>query len=418
VTSVWQDAPATIVLGVVLVAVSARQHLQAIGRTRRAHVPALEASLALGIALTVEAAIRMTLPTSTGNEPLLLAYEAVLVAIAGGLCLGLVFAPWERVEIADFIVEVGEERSGTLRAELSRALGDPSLDISYWLAERQAFVDAEGRTVDLPEPAAQKAVTMIERDGERIAALVHDPAVLEDQGLVEAVSVAAQLAASNARLQAEVRARLDELLTSRRRIVEAADEERWRLAGRLHQGAERHLRELAEKLHSAFGSSRGDSTRERIQQAEAQLAQTLDELRELAQGLHPRVLGEVGLEGALAAVVQRASVPAEISVAVGKLPDPVEAAVYFVCSEAIANVIKYASASHVRISVSAERDRVTAAVEDDGIGGVELGRGSGLRGLRDRVEALGGTLGVRSPRGGGTSVVAEIPLQTAMAARR
>jgi signal transduction histidine kinase len=411
VTGIWQNTTLALILAALLVGVAARDHLRAVGRSRRAHLPALQAATALGLALGIEAAIRLALPTSTGNEALLLAYEAVLIAIAGGLGLGLLYAPWERVEITDVVVELGEERSGTLRAELSRALGDPSLDIGYWLPDREVFVDAEGRTVLLPEADSGRSVTMVERDGERIAALVHDPAVLEDPGLVEAVSVAARLAASNAQLQAEVRARLAELVASRRRIVEAADEERRRLAGRLHQGAERRLAELARRLSGARQSAVAATTKERIEQAESQIAQTLEELGELAQGLHPHVLVESGLEGALDAVVRRVPVPVELSVDAGGLPPPVEAAVYFVCSEAIANVVKYASASRARVSVTADDGRVSLTVQDDGIGGAKLDAGSGLRGLADRVEALGGTLGIDSPPGEGTHLTAEIPIQ-------
>jgi signal transduction histidine kinase len=317
------------------------------------------------------------------------------------------------VEIADFVVELGEERSGTLRAELSRALGDPSLDIGYWLSEQEAFVDAEGRTVTLPEPDAGRAVTMIEREGERIAALVHDRSVLDDPGLVEAVSVAAQLAASNAQLQAAVRARLAELVASRRRIVEAADEERRRLARRLQQGAERRLADLVVQLRTAHGVATSDAAREQIGRAEAQLGQTLEELAELAQGLHPRVLVESGLAGALGAAVERVPVPVKLRVEAHGLPPAVEAAVYFVCSEALANVVKYASASKAGVVVTADEERVSLTVQDDGIGGAELGAGSGLRGLADRVEALGGTLGVDSPQGAGTCLTAEIPLLAA-----
>jgi signal transduction histidine kinase len=417
VKPIWQNAAITIVLAALLIAVAARDHLRAVGRSRRAHLPAIQATIAVGLALAIEALIRLSLPTSSGNQPLLLAWEAVLVAVAGGLAVGLLYAPWERVEIADVVVELGEERSGTLRAELSRALGDPSLEIGYWLPDREEFVDAEGRTVSLPEPDTGRAVTMIERDGRRIAALVHDPAVLEDPGLVEAVSVAAQLAASNAQLQAEVRARLAELVASRRRIVEAGDEQRRRLARRLHQGAERRLTDLTATLQNARGSALGDATRERIAQAEAQLSQTLEELSELAQGLHPHVLVESGLAGALEAVAERVPVPVALSVDAGELPPAVEAAVYFVCSEAIANVAKYAAASQVMISVTADRERVRLAVQDDGIGGAQLDAGSGLRGLADRVEALGGRLTVHSPRGTGTRLEAEVPLLAEAASR-
>jgi signal transduction histidine kinase len=418
VSPVWRNAAVSLVLAVLLVTVSARDQFLALGPTRRAHLFALQATTVLGLVIAVEAMIRLALPTSTGNEALLLGYEAVLIGIAGGLYLLLVSLPWERMEIADFVVELGADRSGTLRSELSRALGDPSLDIGYWLADRQVFVDAEGKALSLPEADSGRAVTMIERDGARIAALVHDPAVLEDPGLVEAVSVAAQLAAANAQLQAEVRARLAELVASRRRIVEASDDERRRLAGRLHQGAERRLAELGESLRRARGAATGEATTERIEQAEAQLAQTMEELDELARGLHPRVLVEAGLAGALTAVADRVPVPVELRVEANGLPPSVEAAVYFVCSEALANVVKYASASKARVSVSAQGGRVSLVVQDDGIGGVDVCAGSGLRGLADRVEALGGALSVHSPEGSGTRLVAEIPLETGVGARR
>jgi signal transduction histidine kinase len=124
------------------------------------------------------------------------------------------------------------------------------------------------------------------------------------------------------------------------------------------------------------------------------------------------------LAGALDAVVERVPVPVELSVDAKGLPPPVEAAVYFVCSEAVANVVKYASASRVRVSVAADEERVTLRVEDDGIGGAALDAGSGLRGLADRVEALGGALSVDSPPGAGTRLAAEIPLLAEAALRR
>lgn len=417
VNAIWQNSVATIVVAVLVVAVSSRDHLRAVGRARRAHLAALRASTSLALVWAAEAVIRLALPRSTGNDTLLLAYEAALIAICGGLFLGLLSAPWERVEVADFVVELGEERSATLRSELARALGDPSLDVAFWLPDQRTFVDAEGRTVSLPEPDAGRAVTMIERGDERIAALVHDPAVLEDQALVEAVSVAAQLAASNAQLQAEVRARLAELVASRRRIVEVADDERRRLARRLHHGAEQRLTGMAARLRGAQRSAQGDRTRGTIARAEEQITQTLEELQELAQGLHPPILVEAGLEGAIAAVAERVPFPVTVDVVADRLPAPVEAAVYFVCSEAIANVIKYASASEVRVSVTAEEEGVSLTVQDNGVGGAEIGRGSGLQGLADRVEALGGMLRVSSPVGGGTRLEAEIPLRAAAGER-
>jgi signal transduction histidine kinase len=250
---------------------------------------------------------------------------------------------------------------------------------------------------------------MIEGERGPIAALVHDMAVLDDPGLREAVSAAARLAAANARLQAEVRGQVAELRASRRRILEVGNEERRRLERRLREGAELRLERLAEQLRGArfAAPSEADMSIDRI---ETQLAQALEELRQLAHGLHPRVLAEAGLAGALASLAQQAAVPVDVATPAARLPAEVEAVAYFLCSEALANVAKHASASGVTISVTTGDGRVRVEVEDDGLGGADPAGGTGLRGLADRVEALGGTLHVESPAGGGTRLAAEIPL--------
>src|SRR5262249_25725083 len=209
--------------------------------------------------------------------------------------------------------------------------------------DAEAYVDAEGRRMTLPDDDPARSVTLIGHGGQRIAALVHSPAVLQDPGLLEGVSSAARLATANARLQADVRARVTEVEASTRRILEAGDAERERLAHRLEQGAEHRLQELREQLHTARRSAADAGTAEQIDRAEHQLDQALDELAELAQGLHPRILTEAGLPGALEFLRERSSVPVEVSIATDGLTPQVEATAYFVCSEALANVGKYAS---------------------------------------------------------------------------
>jgi signal transduction histidine kinase len=250
----------------------------------------------------------------------------------------------------------------------------------------------------------------VKREGQPVAALVHDPAVLEDPGLLEAVASAAQLAAANARLQAEVRARVEELAASRRRILAVRDEERRRLERRLHDKAEARLGELAVTLRRGQRSTTDQRTREQIAHAEDQLARTLEELRRLAHGLHPRVLAEHGLAGALAALAKDLPVPVDINVPSTQLPEQVAVAAYFVCAEALANVAKHAAAAHVAVAVTASEDRVKVEIADDGVGGADPAHGSGLRGLADRVETFGGTLQVESTSGHGTRLAAEIPL--------
>jgi signal transduction histidine kinase len=199
----------------------------------------------------------------------------------------------------------------------------------------------------------------------------------------------------------------EELAASRARIVQAGDAERRRLERNLHDGAQQRLVSLALMLRLA---ARRHPEDEALTQAGEELSEALKELRELARGIHPAVLTERGLEPAVRALADRSRLPVELSVELeGRLPDPVEAAAYYVVAEALTNVAKYAEASEVTVGVVRENGHARIEVSDDGIGGADATGGSGLRGLADRVEALGGRLFVESPAGAGTTLRAEIP---------
>ena len=411
IPGVWRSEAATFALCALLVVAAGHRYLRALGRDRRMRLAALQATGLLAAVLAATAAARIAFPTQDATEATLLAYEAALCMLAIGLLTALVLEPWARTGVTDLVVELGEARSGTLRDGLARALGDPTLEVGYWLPTSSAYVDAGGNRVDLSSPGPGRRVTPIELDGQRVAALVHDPAVLDDRGLLDAVAAATRLAAANARLQAEVRAQVAELSASRLRLVQAGDAERRRLEQRLHDSAERRLASLARELERSRGQpGAAPDAAARIRRAEEHLALTLAELRELAAGLHPRLLSQRGLAGALAALAERSPVPVEVVAPNERLPEEIEAAAYFVCSEALANVAKYASAARAAVSVTVRDGRLLVEVVDDGRGGAVLGGGTGLRGLADRVEALGGTLRVESPPGAGTRLAAELPV--------
>jgi signal transduction histidine kinase len=410
VTPIWRSAGATIVMAVLLLAVCARDYMRAVGRLRRARRIALQATAGLSSVLAATAVARLLLPPGEVSGPSLLVYELALCVLAGSLLAGLLVAPWQRAAVTDLVVELGQARPGTLRGALARALGDPSLEIGYWLSDRAVFVDAEGRPLASPELGSGRSMTVLEREGQPVAALVHDSAVLEDPGLLEAVASAAQLAAVNARLRADVQARVEELAASRRRILQARDEGRRRLERRLRDGAEAPLGALAVTLRRSQRTATSQQTSDQIVGAQDQLVRTLEELRRLAQGLHPRELSEHGLGGALAALAEDFLLPVELKVTRTQLPERVAAAAYFICAEALTNTAKHAAAAHVAVAVTAGEDRLRVEIADDGVGGADPARGSGLRGLADRVEAFGGTLQVESAPGHGTRLVAEIPL--------
>ena len=252
-------------------------------------------------------------------------------------------------------------------------------------------------------------MTAIDDHGEQLAVLVHDDGLLADRGLLDSVAAAARIAVVNADLQVEARARADELAASRRRIVEAGDAQRRRLEEELRLGAERRLDRVAALLADARMTT-ASADGEAIRALESDLDAARHELREFAHGVHPAALSEGGLMPALDMLAEHSPVSVELEGRLARLPGAFEAALYFVCSEALANVAKHASASRVVVTVRENRERVVVVVRDDGVGGADPARGSGLRGLADRVEALGGRLEMESRRGAGTRIVAELPL--------
>jgi signal transduction histidine kinase len=218
-----------------------------------------------------------------------------------------------------------------------------------------------------------------------------------------------------ARLDAELRERLDELRASRARIVQAGDAERRRLERNLHDGAQSRLVAVTLMLHTAKNHAvAGSELDGLLDRAVAELQTSLAELRELARGIHPAILTDRGLQPALEALATRAPVHVTLEADTpSRLPEPIEAAAYFVVSEALANVAKYAHATRASVAVRHENGHVTVEVADDGVGGADAAAGSGLRGLADRLAALDGTLTLQSPRGRGTRLHAEIPYRPA-----
>ena len=338
----------------------------------------------------------------------LLVYEIVLVATAGGLLADLLRGRWAESSLTGLVVDLGGVAEPlTLRDRLARAVGDPSLQLGYRLGAH--YVDESGRPLPLPGPGSGRAVTPVGSGGERVAVLVHDPAVLDVPSLTDANAAATRLAVANVRLRAEVRGRVEQLAASRRRIVEAADEERRRLLRELHRGAEQRLTGVATHVDALSSDVEEPRAREMLADVEGQLAAARTELSELARGIRPPALASGGLAAALSELARRAPIPVDVSVRGGRCPEAVEAAAYFVCAEALANIAKHAQASRVMVNSERGADRLSLTVSDDGLGGADPGRGSGLRGLADRVEALGGSLRVESPVGAGTRLVAELP---------
>jgi signal transduction histidine kinase len=273
--------------------------------------------------------------------------------------------------VGELVLELSANPApANLRDALARALHDPSLGLAYWLPEFETYADRSGRRVEIrPEP--DRATTVVERGGKPVAALLHDASLEKEPALLDAVVAAAGIALENGRLESELRARVEELRRSRARIVDVAQTERRRLERDLHDGAQQRLVTLALQLgtlEKQVAAQPGAVAL--LDEAKRELEQSLRELRELARGIHPAIVTERGLGVALESLVSRASIPVELT---------------------------------------REDGRLVVEVLDDGIGGASSTGGSGLRGLADRVEALGGQIQLQSPTGGGTRIRAEIP---------
>jgi signal transduction histidine kinase len=242
--------------------------------------------------------------------------------------------------------------------------------------------------------------------------VIHDETLTEERDLVRAVGGAAALTLENERLAAELRARIEDLRASRARIVQAGDQARRQLERDLHDGAQQRLVALALNLKLARASLDDDpvDARALIDNAINELTEATAELRELARGIHPAILTDRGLDAAVNALAGRAALPVEVQdVPAERLAAPVESTAYFVVAEALTNVARYSHAGHAEVEIERANGTLVVEVRDDGIGGADPARGSGLRGLADRVAAVDGRLVVTSEPGTGTIVHAEIP---------
>jgi signal transduction histidine kinase len=365
---------------------------------RRALLPTIAGSFVL---LMYAALLINDLVSGERSEPLLWIVSCSLVTVPLAFLAGLLRSRLARSGLGDLFRDLRNVNHDALQATLARALGDPGLRLEY------ATPDGA-----LPAPDREHSVAPLERDGRQFAALVYDPSLDDDPELVEAVSAAASIALENEHLHAESQERLAELMASRERIVAAGDAERRRLERNLHDGAQQRLVALAMQLRLIQVDIRSDpaAAEARVTSASDELAESLGELRELARGLHPAVL-EYGLQTALESLATRAPVPTAVSWDVaGPLSQKIELAAYFVACESLANIAKYAHASTASVHVSRTDRSVVVEIADDGVGGADASAGSGLRGLSDRVEALGGHLLVTSPAGEGTVVTADLPL--------
>jgi len=380
--------------------------------TRRALLPVMVAA-PIQLALTV--AWHAADANPTGWDFLRVALQNPLAGLAGvvfplGFLIGTVQARLARGGIADLAVELGRGVPlGSLRDTLARTLRDPTLVLAFPAPAGAGYVDSAGQPVELPATASgHRAVVHVQRADETLAVLSYDAAIQrEDPERIDAVVSVARLALENERLAAQVRAQLDEVKASRVRIVEAGDAERRRIERDLHDGAQQRLVVLAMRLDQARQESA--EAADLIDSTRAELLTVVREVRDLARGLHPTILTESGLAAAVDSLAERTPFAVTSDVTDKRYPAEVEVAAYFVIAEGLTNVARYAGATEAHVEIKEVDDRLIVTVSDNGRGGADPSRGSGLRGLADRVATIGGDLQVSSERGGGTTLMASLP---------
>jgi hypothetical protein len=390
------DGPGwTLAFATVLVAAASIRALAATGALRRSRLVPAAVGAGTGTVLAIGAASRL----AGGDADVLLAYEVVLIGAGFAAAADLRIARWSQSTIAGLVVNLGERAvGGVVRDRLARAIGDPTLGVAYVLNDSRPPVDEQGQVVELPADGDPRVVTPVDLAGQRLALLIHDPAVLADRSVIDAATGALSVAVANAQLQTTVRASVADVEASTRRLLDAADAERRRFGPELRADVEPLLRDAADELRAA--------------DAEATLIARVDAVRgqlfRLAAGLDPVMLDERGLGAALRELADHAGMPVSVSVPDQRFPPEVEKCVWFTCSEAVANALKHAHATRLEIAVRSARGVLDVVVSDDGVGGADPANGSGLRRLAGRVESAGGSLAVHSPPGGGTRVVAEL----------
>jgi signal transduction histidine kinase len=399
----------TALFGLLVAAVAAALFHRSKGRSRRPRRAALKAAVVLLVSSTGGVLLRIAMNSPPAIEPALVLYQAGLVAATAILALGL--RTPSSGSIADLVVEIGESRPSTVRDAMARLLDDPLIEVGVRRPDG-SYVDPQGTPIDMPDEQSPRIVTWVGQGTPPPAVIVHDRTLLADSALLEAVTSVTRLSSVNAELTAQAHQQLTELTAARRRLLTSEDGERRQLSKSLNDRTEFNLMAVEEVLATILASNDGDEpARIASQNAFELLRLAQRDLDRIARGLHPWESSS-DLETALVAMARGASLPVSVTVAALPKRREVASAIYYLFSEAVANTLKHASADHVQIELIEDGGALIAIVTDDGRGGADPGKGTGLEGLIDRVAGLGGELVVRSPRGAGTRLTATFSLES------
>lgn len=397
------------VVAAVLIAFVIRRYRRTSGLDRRELLPVLISTVAVALSVITQQVVA----TINGNEELptslWITVEVIRLTVPLAFGVAALRRVLDRAGVADLVVAIPQPATiGSVRDALRRALADPKLDLFVWLPDRQVTVDPNGAVVDVPDDGRPRR-EMSASNGSQLAVVLVNPALVRRTDLLDVAIRAAALSLENARLHVDLQGRLHELQGSRARIVEAGIAQRRQVERDLHDGAQQQLLALAATIGRAGAVAADPAMRELMEQARVELRRALRDLRDLARGIHPAVLEQIGLAAAVETIAETIPIPVDVTVDSGQLPQAVESTAYFVVCEALANVVKHANATHAAVAVRRHDGILNVAISDDGHGGATAVIGGGIAGLTDRVAALGGRLTVQSAPGAGTRLTADLP---------
>jgi signal transduction histidine kinase len=396
-------------MGVLLLVLLVRRYVRAGRRQRRLLLlpyASITVFVSIYVLLSIVGAREGTSAWGLSVQTVILFQVVGLLGVPLCFLIGLLHERLSYRRIGELVVSLAGDDDADLQRALAVALGDRDLRLVFPVGD--GFVDGTGHAAPALEPDDRAAVTAVGEPGAPLALIRHDRSLSEEPALLTAAGSATRLILENARLQAEVRAQLIEVRASRARIVTATDQARMRLERDLHDGAQQRLLAIGIALQ-LLREQPGDPGL--LDAAEEELTSALAEMRDLASGIHPAVLTDLGLGPALDALTRRLGRNVVLKMPEGdvrRLSSPVEAAAYFATTEAVTNALKHASPSRVTVTVEDRGDVLCVAVEDDGDGGADP-NGSGLTGVRDRLASVDGSLRLTTAPGAGTRLTMEIP---------
>jgi len=381
------------------------------GITRRLATPIAIASSVVCTATIVEL-IAVVMSASSPDLDRIYTVEAFLqIGVPLAFAISVMRRRFARTRIVGLLLSLqGPARQSSVTSALRSVFEDPQLEIIGQPTALQPSAGGVNQAVRLPDRCGDRLPLPIRSSsGEQLAVVLADPSLSPHDDLVRAALAASSFALENVQLEEALRAQLQEVRESRLRIIEAGVAERRRLERDLHDGTQQRLLGLKIMLAAAEADIDDGATRAVVGRIRSELGSILSELRDLAHGIHPAVLSQVGLAQAVQSLADRHTTPVQVDLPAGRFPESAELTTYFVIAESITNAIKHANASEITVTGTLADDSLRIEIADDGDGGARVSAGTGIRGLIDRVRGVGGDLLLESPAGHGTRIKVRIP---------